>query len=71
MRQSGDAPAYLGRITKQGRGHVREMLVEAAWAAVRSPGLFALSTSGSPRAAGSISRPSPLRASLQPSSGTC
>ncbi|MER9826759.1 transposase, partial [Mesorhizobium sp. M0115] len=31
VRQSGEGPAYHGRITKQGRGH-------AAWAAVRSPG---------------------------------
>jgi transposase len=38
VRQSGDGPAYHGRITKQGRGHARGMLVEAAWAAARSPG---------------------------------
>ncbi|WP_352855373.1 IS110 family transposase [Mesorhizobium sp. M0902] len=38
VRQSGAGPAYHGRITKQGRGHARGMLVEAAWAAVRSPG---------------------------------
>lgn len=38
VRQSGEGPAYHGRITKQGRGHARGMLVEAAWAAVRSPG---------------------------------
>src|ERR1700733_13922120 len=31
-------PAYHGRITKQGRGHARGMLVEAAWAAARAPG---------------------------------
>lgn len=28
----------MGRITKQGRGHARGMLVEAAWAAARTPG---------------------------------
>jgi transposase len=38
VRQSGEAPAYHGRITKQGRGHARGMLVEAAWAAARSSG---------------------------------
>lgn len=38
VRQSGDGPAYHGRITKQGCGHARGMLVEAAWAAARSPG---------------------------------
>jgi transposase len=38
IRQSGPGPAYHGRITKQGRGHARGMLVEAAWAAARTPG---------------------------------
>lgn len=38
VRQSGEGPAYHGRITKQGRSHARGMLVEAAWAAARSPG---------------------------------
>ena len=37
-RQSGEGPAYHGRITKQGRGQARGMLVKAAWAAARSPG---------------------------------
>jgi transposase len=32
VRQSGPGPAYHGRIAKQGRGHARGMLVEAAWA---------------------------------------
>ncbi|MDP8908162.1 MAG: IS110 family transposase [Chloroflexota bacterium] len=40
VRQSGDGPARHGRIAKQGRGHARGMLVEAAWAAARSPGPF-------------------------------
>lgn len=35
VRQSGEGPAYHGRITKQGRGQARGMLVEAAWAAAR------------------------------------
>ncbi len=38
VRQSGPGPAYHGRISKQGRGHARGMLVEAAWAAARAPG---------------------------------
>jgi transposase len=38
VRQSGNAPAHHGRITKQGRAHARAMLVEAAWAAGRVPG---------------------------------
>jgi hypothetical protein len=38
VRQSGEGPAYHGRITKQGRGQARGMLIEAAWAAARSPG---------------------------------
>ena len=38
VRQSGPGPAYHGRIAKQGRGHARGMLVEAAWAAARAPG---------------------------------
>ena len=38
VRQSGEGPAVHGRNTKQGRGQARGMLVEAAWAAARSPG---------------------------------
>jgi len=38
VRQSGDGPAYHGRITKRGRSHARHLLVEAAWQAVRAPG---------------------------------
>jgi transposase len=37
VRQSGDGPAYHGRITKRGRSDARHLLVEAAWQAVRSP----------------------------------
>jgi transposase len=37
VQQSGPGPAYHGRITKQGRGYARGMLVEAAWAAARAP----------------------------------
>src|SRR5437870_963498 len=38
VRQSGGQPATHGRITKQGRAHARGMLVEAAWAAAKTPG---------------------------------
>jgi hypothetical protein len=37
VRQSGDKPAYHGRITKQGRAHARSMLVEAAWVMSGAP----------------------------------
>jgi len=38
VRQSGGAPAHHGRITKAGCGKARGMLVQAAFAALRSPG---------------------------------
>ena len=38
VRQSGSGPAYHGRISKQGPGRARGLLVEAAWAAARAPG---------------------------------
>lgn len=38
VRQSGDGPAYHGRISKLGRAHARGLLVEAAWAAAATPG---------------------------------
>ena len=38
VKQSGGQPAAHGRITKQGRAHARGMLVEAAWAASKTPG---------------------------------
>jgi len=38
VRQSGGQPASHGRITKQGRAHARGMLVDAAWAAAKTPG---------------------------------
>jgi len=38
VRQSGGTPAHHGRITKAGCGKVRGMLVQAAFAALRSPG---------------------------------
>ena len=38
VKQSGGQPASHGRITKQGRAYARGMLVEAAWAASKTPG---------------------------------
>jgi transposase len=38
VRQSGDHPARHGRISKQGNGDARRMLVEAAWSAKTAPG---------------------------------
>lgn len=38
IRQSGDHPARHGRISKQGNGDARRMLVEAAWSAKTAPG---------------------------------
>ncbi len=38
VRQSGDAPARSGRISKRGSANARWALVEAAWSAVKQPG---------------------------------
>src|SRR4051812_46762528 len=38
VRQSGDAPATHGHISKQGSAPVGVALVEASWSAVRNPG---------------------------------
>jgi transposase len=38
VHQSGDGPAYHGRITKRGRSNARHLLVEAAWQTARAPG---------------------------------
>jgi transposase len=38
VRQSGEAQARHGRISKQGSAAARHMLCEAAWIAVRTPG---------------------------------
>jgi len=38
VRQSGDRPAYHGRISKEGRAHARGMLVESAWSIAAQPG---------------------------------
>jgi transposase len=38
VRQSGEAPARHGRISKQGSAPARHMLCEAAWVLIRAPG---------------------------------
>jgi hypothetical protein len=38
VRQSGEAPARSGRISKRGSASTRWALVEAAWTTVRQPG---------------------------------
>jgi hypothetical protein len=38
VRQSGEAPARSGRISKRGSASARWVLVEAAWITVRQPG---------------------------------
>ena len=38
VRQSGEAPARHGQISKQGSSEARHMLCEAAWVVVRTPG---------------------------------
>ncbi len=46
VRQSGLGLAQHGRISKVGRSHARAMLVEAAWAAAKSPGPLSLLPNG-------------------------
>src|SRR5437588_983973 len=38
VRQSGEAPARHGRISKQGSAEARHMLCEASWVLIRTPG---------------------------------
>ena len=38
VRQSGNAPAHTGHISKEGAAQVRHVLVESALTAIRSPG---------------------------------
>ena len=71
VRQSGGQPASHGRITKQGRAHARGMLVEAAWAASKTPGPAARVLSARARPPRACRSPSsPPRASSRCSAGT-
>ena len=38
VRQSGGRPAHIGHISRAGQGYARSLLVEAAHAAIRTPG---------------------------------
>jgi transposase len=38
VRQSGDRPARMGRMSRAGQAHARGLLIEAAHAAIRTPG---------------------------------
>jgi transposase len=38
VRQSGDRPARMGHISRQGQAHARSLLIEAATAAIKTPG---------------------------------
>ena len=67
VRQSGGQPAAHGRITKQGRAHARGMLVEAAWAAVKTPGPAARVLSSASARAAACRSPS----SRPPASSRC
>src|SRR5271168_4337303 len=51
VRQSGPGPAYQGRITKQGRGHARGMLVEGGSASAGSVACILPASPRPPRSA--------------------
>jgi len=63
VRQSGSEPARHGRISKQGPGEARHLLVEAAWHPHGRPDRCAPSPNGSRASAAPTSPPSPSRAS--------
>ena len=69
VRQSGPGPAYHGRITKQGGGHARGMLVEAAWRQRERRVRCARSSCACELGAASTSRPSQQPKSSRWSSG--
>lgn len=62
VRQSGPGPAHHGRITKQGRGHARGMLVEAALRRLAAPALVGTDLARRARWAAAARAPDPLRA---------
>jgi transposase len=71
VRQSGDAPARSGRISKRGSAAARWALVEPAWSVARQPGPLHASTSARARAADTARRSWRLRASSRSCSGAC
>jgi transposase len=71
VRQSGEAPARSGRISKRGSAAARWALVEAAWSVVLQPGPpHAFMTARAP-VAGTARRSSRPRASSRSCSGAC
>jgi transposase len=71
VRQSGLGAAHHGRISKVGRSHARAMLVEAAWAAAKTPGPLHAFFVRIRRSAGIRSPPSRWHASSRSCAGIC
>jgi hypothetical protein len=71
VRQSGQAPARSGRISKRGSASARWALVEAAWSAYCDPGRCGYSISASGGDAGTARRSWPPPASWRFCSGAC
>ncbi len=71
VRKSGSAPARHGGISKQGSSEARHLLVEAAWAALRTPGPLRAFASGSGPGAAPTSPRWPWPASSPCCAGTC
>ncbi len=71
VRQSGEAPARSGRISKRGSAAARWALVEAAWSAVRQPGPLHAFYERTRGGAGTARRSSPPPASSWCCSGAC
>jgi transposase len=71
VRQSGEAKARHGRISKQGSPEARQMLCEAAWVVVRTPGPLKAFYERLRARRGPRSRSLPPRASWACSSGSC
>ena len=71
VRQSGEAPARSGRISKRGSASARWALVEAAWSAVWHPARCTRSMSAPRPGVGTARRSSRPRASSRSCSGAC
>src|SRR3954469_15338470 len=71
VRQSGNHAARHGRISKQGASAARHVLVQAAWAAIKTPGPLHAFYCRVKRAAARRSRSSPAPANSRSSHGPC
>jgi transposase len=71
VRQSGEAPARSGRISKRGSPSARWALVEAAWSTVLQPGPCTRSTSAPRLGVGTARQSSRPPASCRSCSGAC